>query len=184
MALFPLGVLSAAGASVGGDFELISTAFGTGSSGVIEFTSIPSTYRHLQIRYSAKNTSTNNAMGIRMNGVTTSSYGRSRMTSTGGASLLHESLGGQTIINLPESVQTTTGTGFVSGGVIEILDYTSTTKNTTIEALTGSIVDGSVRRFHFISGLFADTPAISSISFVASANSFATISRFSLYGIR
>jgi hypothetical protein len=184
MALFPLGILSAAGASVGGDFELISTALGTGSSGVIEFTSIPSTYRHLQIRYSAKNTSTNNAMGIRMNGITSSSYGRTRLTSTGGATLTTESLGGQTIINLPESVQTTTGTGFVSGGVIEILDYSSTTKNTTVKALTGSIVDGSVRRFVYISGLLVDTSAVTTLSFIASANSFATLSQFSLYGIR
>ena len=37
-------------------FESIATATGTGSSGVITFSSIPSTYKSLQIRYMSKDT--------------------------------------------------------------------------------------------------------------------------------
>ena len=36
-----------------GAYDSIATATGTGSSGIINFTSIPSTYTHLQLRVSA-----------------------------------------------------------------------------------------------------------------------------------
>jgi len=59
-------------------FESIATATGTGSSGVITFSSIPSTYQHLQLRWIARTTDATSGFEsilIRYNGVTSTSYG-------------------------------------------------------------------------------------------------------------
>ena len=55
--------------------ELISTATGTGSSGTITFSSIPSTYKHLQIRYAVIATPSNGPVtSLRFNGDTATNY--------------------------------------------------------------------------------------------------------------
>jgi len=181
--LIPFGILSAAGVSgFTSDFELISTAFGTGSSGVIEFTSIPQDYKHLQIRYTAKNTSTGANINLTMNGVTSGVYMRHTLRGTGAAV---ESTAGATsassIIILNAVSESTTANAFAAG-VMDILDYTSTTKNKTIRALHG-VVD-AVTRVTLSSGLYAQTTAVSSLTLTAASNNFTSSSRFSLYGIR
>ena len=77
-------------------FESIATATGTGSSNTITFSSFPNTYKHLQIRWIAKDTgSASNPYGLRMtfNGVGGTSYANHRLygdgtsaTATGSAS--------------------------------------------------------------------------------------------------
>jgi hypothetical protein len=182
---FPLGILSAAGA--GGvpfesDYELISTAFGTGSSGVIDFTSIPATYKHLQIRYTAKNSSSATQMNITMNGVTSGVYMRHSLLGNGSAVSSTASSTSQTAIQLVESMASSTTASAVAAGVIDILDYSSTSKNTTIRALYG--MADNINRIYLSSGLYNETTAVSSLTLTASANNFAALSRFSLYGIK
>jgi hypothetical protein len=180
--LIPFGILSAAGADqFTSDFELISTAFGTGSSGVIEFTSIPQDYKHLQIRYTAKNTSTTEDMTIRMNGITTAVYARHHVRGNG-TIVSSNANTSQTSIDLLNAVSPNTTANAVAAGVIDILDYTNTSKNTTIRALYG--LSDSVARMYLASGLYNQTTAVSSLTFTALANNFTSSSRFSLYGIR
>lgn len=182
--LIPLGILSAAGVSgFSSDFELITTAFGTGSSGVITFTSIPQDYKHLQIRYTAKNSSTATQMNITMNGITSGVYIRHSLLGNGtGAATSTASSTSQTSIQLVESMANSTTANAVNAGVIDILDYTSTTKNKTIRAFYGMV--DNITRVYISSGLYNQTTAVSSITLTASANNFASLSRFSLYGIR
>jgi hypothetical protein len=181
---FPLGILSAA--SVGpvaeGDFELIATGFGTGSSGVISFSSIPATYKHLQIRYTAKNSSSATQMNITMNGVTSGVYMRHSLLGNGSAVSSTASSTSQTSIQLVESMANSTFANAVNAGVIDILDYSSTSKNTTIKALYG--MADNLNRLYLSSGLYNQTTAVSSLTLTASADNFAALSRFSLYGIR
>jgi hypothetical protein len=183
---FPLGILSAAGADVGpvfaSDYELISTAFGTGSSGVITFSSIPATYKHLQIRYTAKNSSSATQMNITMNGITTNSYIRHSLFGNGSSVTSNASSTSQPAIQLVESMAVSTTANQVAAGVIDILDYLSTSKNTTIRALYGST--GDANRMYLSSGALFDTAAITSVTLTASANNYTTSSRFSLYGIK
>jgi hypothetical protein len=183
MALFPLGILSAAGAGVvQGDYELISTATGTGSSGVITFSAIPAVYKHLQIRYTAKNSSTATQMNITMNGITSGVYIRHSLLGNGSATSSTASSTSQTAIQLVESMANSTTANAVNAGVIDILDYTSTTKTTTIKALYG--MADNLNRVYLSSGLYNQTTAVTSLTLTASANNFAAISRFSLYGIK
>lgn len=180
--LIPFGILSSAGALREGTYELIATAFGTGSSGVIDFTSIPQDYKHLQIRYTAKNSSTATQMNITMNGITSGVYMRHSLLGTGTSVVSSTSSTSQTAIQLVESMANSTTANAVNAGVIDVLDYTNTSKNTTIRALFG--MSDSVIRIHLSSGLYNQTTAVSSITLTASANNFASLSRFSLYGIR
>jgi hypothetical protein len=189
--LIPFGVLSAAG---GGepvalsDYELIATAFGTGSSGVITFSSIPQTYKQLQIRYTAKNTSTSRQINLTMNGVTSSVYashliGANTPPGVGSAFPFSSNTISQTEIRLTDSMAADSGAGVVTGGIIDILDYSSTSKNTTIRVLSGSIPTTN-DRIRFASGLYNETTAVTSLTLTAAANNFASLSRFSLYGIK
>ena len=181
--LIPFGILSAAGVSgFSSDYELITTAFGTGSSGVITFSSIPQEYKHLQIRYTAKNSSTATQMNITMNGITSGVYARHSLLGNGTAASSGNSTASQTSIQLVESMANSTTGNAVNAGVIDILDYTSTTKNKTIRALYG--MADNLTRVYLSSGLYNQTTAVSSVTLTASANNFASLSRFSLYGIR
>jgi hypothetical protein len=67
------------------------------------------------------------------------------------------------------------------GGVLDILDPYSTTKNTTIRTLTG-FGSSTIRLW---SGLWMNTAALTSMQIIAgSGANFVAGSRFSLYGIK
>jgi len=54
MSLLPLGLLSQGGGAAAGSYELISTTLLGGNQSSVTFSSIVSTYTHLQIRLSTK----------------------------------------------------------------------------------------------------------------------------------
>ena len=185
MSLFPLGLLSqGGGGGAAGAFEQIATAYGTGSSGVIDFTSIPSTYTHLQIRYTAKNTSALANMNITFNGVTSANYARHHVAGTGNAASAANATSANNI-SLLNAVTASTIANTATAGVIDILDYANTNKNKTLRAIYGLVDTSSGTSFVYAaSGFLNSTTAITSVTLTASANNFATMSRFSLYGIK
>jgi hypothetical protein len=183
--LIPFGVLSAAARGItpfSSDYELIASAFGTGSSGVITFSSIPATYKHLQIRYTAKNSSTATDINLTFNGITSGSYIRHRLFGNGSVMDSNSSSTSATSIQLTEAMASSTTTALTSAGVIDILDYVSSTKNTTIQARYGQSTN--LNRIYSVTGALFNTASITSITLTASANNYANISRFSLYGIK
>ena len=181
MTLIPLGILAQVGFIADTSYALIATANGTGASGTITFSSIPSDFQHLQIRYTAKNTSTAVDINVRINGATGTIYARHSLLGNG-SSVTSTAVTSQTSIPMVESMATTTTTGLASAGVIDILDYKDTSKNTTIRALYGQT--GNINRIFLTSGLYIATTAATSLELIAASGNFATISRFSLYGIR
>lgn len=182
--LFPLGLLSqGGGGAAAGSFELISTASGTGSSGVIDFTSIPSTYTHLQIRYTAKNTSTNADLNITFNNVTSASYARHHVLGNTTAISSGNSTSA-TSISLLDAVAPSTTANVTANGIIDILDYANANKNKTLRAFYGVLQAYTTSRIYLASGFLDSTTAISRVTLTASGNNFSTASRFSLYGIK
>ena len=164
-------------------YESIATFTGTGSNTVITFSSIPSTYRHLQIRFAARTTSS--AQGIlRFNGDSSTNYYAHMIQAVGPGSVFALSQPGSfyngiffTNNNFTSVANTYTA------GVIDILDYTSTTKNKTARIVQGTDT-GTAGDIELVSGLFfGSTAAITSLSITASQN-FATGSVFALYGIK
>ena len=160
-------------------FESIATATGTGSSGTITFSSIPSTYKHLQIRFMIF-TNTNDAALMQVNSDTGSNYTRhflsgngstvSAVASTPSTSFYVDNLSQGTSSTLPDV------------SIIDLLDYSSTTKNKTIRCFSGIDKNGS-GDVTLSSGVWMNTNSITSISIFLGAN-FTTTSVFSLYGIK
>lgn len=161
-----------------GDYESIATLTGNGSSTSLTFTSIPSTFTHLQIRAFGRNSSGY----IRFNSDTGSNYARHRIrgngtTVTAAGSVSQPEMFG---FELPNSGDPANIYGV---GILDILDYANTNKYKTIRSLTGVDMNGSGDVW-FFSGLWMNTAAISSITIYSPAAAPTTATSFALYGIR
>lgn len=173
-------------------YESIATATGTGSSGTITFSSIPSTYVALQLRILAKDSDAGGstaAIRLQFNSDTAANY--STHTLFGDGSTVY-ALGSASTTNtnsyglLPDSY---TGTSNMMGvSIIDIQDYQSTTKNKTVRYFTGfdtnNTAGGSGGRVGITSGAWYSTAAISTITITNSRFNWTSNSVFSLYGIR
>jgi len=160
-----------------GDYESIATANGTGSSGVITFSSIPSTYKHIQIRYIARSTSGADGF-ITLNGSTSAS--RRHWVSGDGSSAgaASDALG-----YVVPTAGSSDAANIMGVGVIDILDYADTNKNKVTRTLGGIDRNGSGYVILF-SGLWITTSAISSLSITAASGSWNTATTFALYGVK
>ena len=161
-------------------YESIATVtVGAGGQAAIEFTSIPATFKHLQVRaFSRVSGGTGYANAI-MNGDTTAKYSfhylrgnGSTATAAGGANQNQYYL---------DSITNTAST--FSGHIIDILDYTSTNKAKTVRILGGFDANGS-GQIELYSGLWFATPAaVTTLKFTGSS-SFQEYTKFALYGIK
>jgi len=180
-----LGIIASQG-RVTNSYESIATVtVGAGGSSSISFTSIPSTYKHLQIRYSAIPTSTTSGHRVRLrfNSDTANNYathillGDGAVTNAIAATSTSQITAGSNIVNI--------GSLMAISGVIDVLDYALTTKNRTVRTLTGGDFNGN-GEMDLTSGLWINTAnAITSILlYFDSPNTVAQHSRFALYGIK
>lgn len=174
-------VAGAGGAAGGPAMELISTAYGTGSSSAITLSSIPQTYKHLQLRMQMFTDSA--FIKMNFNGITTSNYANHTLRGAS-SSVSSDNDTSQAQIWMRYTAGTS-DTYTIPTVILDILDYGSTTKNKTARWLAGlpSTADG----LHSIvlgSGFLNDTSAISSLTFTSAAGSFRTNTRISLYGVK
>ena len=176
------GLLSGAGAPAStNSYESIATITGTGSSGTISFTSIPSTYKHLQVRLMGKSTSTGTYTLLTFNGDSTSAnYATHSVYGNGSAA------GAEAFANNGSMsggfVTASSDTGF-GVAVLDVLDYANTSKNKTLRGLTGRDNNGS-GIVALISGAWFSTSAVNRLDITINAGSWATTSTFALYGIK
>ena len=127
MSFIPLGFLAASG-SVAGDFESIATVSLTGTQATIDFSSIASIYKHLQMRAVISAT---DSVYMSFNGDTTASnYYAHYLYGTGSAvtASANQNRWGSLIIS--------TNSSYFSGIVWDILDYSSTSKYKTVITLS------------------------------------------------
>ena len=162
-----------------GMYESIATVtVGSGGSSSVTFSSIPSTYTHLQLRYIARHSGENRFVRIRFNSNTTSSnYTYHILNGTGSAITSGYENDGCYAPRLSYNANT------FGAGVVDILDYTNTNKYKTLRAIGGRDDNGS-GDVDFLSGLFLSTAAISSIEITLAAGSYQQYSHFALYGIK
>ncbi len=167
----------------GGSFESIATISGTGSSGTVTFTSIPSTYTHLQLRCFFDSNANNGGFYIQLNSDTGNNYS------------WHTLLGNiaeATVQGYASQPNISAGTfwwgvqaGFPSVSIIDILDYKNTNKYKVMRALAGQDKNASIHgSVGLASGLWQNTSAVNSITAFLSGNNFTTASSFALYGIK
>lgn len=178
-------IASSGGAAAGGDYESIATVtVGSGGSSSISFTSIPSTYQHLQIRSIAQcSTSTSNwqRLVVAFNSDTTNSnYVDHLLYGTGTAA---ESLA-ETSSRKGYGRASRTGVSYFGANVTDILDYANTNKNKTSRTLTGIEINGG-GQIALESNLWMNTAAINSITItIEDSSNFNQYSSFALYGIK
>jgi hypothetical protein len=171
-----------------GDFESIATVTASGSTGTITFSSIPSSFQHLQVRFIVRdnNTSTDNGINVRVgNGSidSGSNYAFHRLRGNG-ASASADAGTSQTAGNMVGTSANATADSY-SVGVIDFLDYASTNKNKTFRNLQGYDLNGSGSVW-FISGLWMNSAsAINTIEFsLGGGKLFTNRTQFALYGIK
>ena len=160
-------------------YESIATLNGSGSSATITFSSIPSTYKHLQLRATILATASNNSdYRIRVNGAT-SGYSWHQVSGDGSsASALGYGSIGYGMVALNASSNT-----YPYTMVIDLLDYANTNKFKTIRSLGGGDKNGS-GSVALMSDSYQSTTAISSIEIYSTADNFATSASFALYGLK
>jgi hypothetical protein len=170
-----------------GSFESIATVtVGSGGAADIEFTSIPSTYSHLQIRMIAK---TNRALNrdtinLTFNGTSGgTAYSRHGLYGDG-TSVAAEGSQSQPSILILRASGNSSATNIFGAIIVDILDYQNTNKYKTVRSLGGADFNGS-GEMTLYSGSYQSTSAISSISMTPFVGTnFLQYSSFALYGIK
>jgi hypothetical protein len=166
------------------DFDSIQTVTASGSSTYVEFTSIPQTYKHLQIRYVGRSSSSNAWDFVRMqiNGAT-SGYSDHNLYSDG-SSAGSQGGGGGTNIFMSFAATSSSSSGIMGATIADILDYTNTTKYKTVRAFSGAD-NNSTGYAGLLSGSYQSTSAVSSIKlFLTYGPNWTSGSTFALYGIK
>jgi hypothetical protein len=169
-----------------GAYDSIATFTSSGSTNLIEFTSIPSTYKHLQLRVHARSAQAagSDTVYFRFNSDSTNNYSR-HLLSGNGTSAVATGYYPENVIfagTIPGSTATANALGSY---IVDILDYTNTNKNKITRALGGYDSNG-VGIIEMRSANWNSTTAVTSITlanYTAGAN-FANGSHFALYGIK
>ena len=161
-------------------YDSIATQVVSSATSSITFSSIPSTYKHLQVRAFVRGT-TGGRLQMRYNGDTGSNYA------------LHTIIGGGSTAFATSVTSTTTmqlsytdgDPNIFCANVVDIFDYTNTNKYKTMRALGGYDKNTATSgEASFWSGLWMNTAAVSSITFFYSSGNLDQYSHFGLYGIK
>lgn len=164
-------------------FDSIATITPSSGTTSITFSSIPDTYKSLQIRTFANNIASNTSANITFNGVTTTTYDYHFLNGDS-SSVSANYFTNETKIQLQGYFQLSSTSTFAAG-IIDIIDYASTSKNKTLRAFYGRDANGSERYISLNSGLWRNTSAINSITIArATGSGFDTGTTFALYGIK
>ena len=175
-----------------GAFESIATTTLSTSAASVTFSSIPSTYKHLQLRIFTRGNSSSG-------GYPTSAY-LSINSDTTDANYTNHYLNGDGASATSGVAVSNRGNIFVTAGtngsysntstftvtVLDFLDYANTNKYKTIRALNGGDFNGA-GSIRLASMVWKNTAAITSISFDTDPTylgNFQQYSSFALYGIK
>ena len=190
-----LGILASSisgSKAVTNSYESIAkVTVGSGGTTTISFSSIPSTYTHLQLRgiaTSARATYALDGMLVRFNSDTGSNYSFHYLRGNGSAAQAAAGTS-TTSMTIDSTIPSTAASNVFGGFVVDVLDYANTNKYKTLRSLGGFDVNGTVSGVGgyvvLASGNWRSTSAISSISITTDYGSdFQNYSHFALYGIK
>lgn len=155
-----------------GMFALSTVSLSTTASS-ISFTGIPTSYAHLQVRGLHKHSGSGAWATIELNSDTTAAnYTYHRLYGDGSSAAAE----GNASLN-----RIFTSYPHWGSVVIDVLDYSNTSKYTTIRTLSGWDGNGS-GEVNFVSNLWENTAAVTTLTI--NLSSFVEYSHFSLYGIK
>jgi hypothetical protein len=166
----------------GKDFDSIATVTVSTAVSSISFTSIPATYRHLQIRYISMFTDAAQEFNLSFNSDTTAAnYARHTLYGDGASAGANAGI----TTNTRSILYTRNASSIIPGtSVVDILDYANTNKYKTLRGLNGQDYNGS-GVVALISGVWMNSAsAITSITLAPGAGNISQYSQFALYGIK
>jgi hypothetical protein len=177
--------------TAGSAFESIATVTAAGGESTLNFTSIPSTYKHLQIR------------GIGRLSGTSEGYGYSYIHFNNGPQATHGLFVHGTTVTLNASTSayyqipnamapSNAPTGTYGALIINIHDYASTTKLKTVRGFSGYNTNGAAATYYHGVGLSSalatglGTSALTSVQITSGpfGETFVAGSTYALYGIK
>ena len=183
-----LGIFASSMQGATNSYESISTVtVGSGGSADITFSSIPSTYKHLQIRGIARSTAAQNFAGFRMqigNGsVDTGANYSEHLLSGNGSSTSSSAQTNQSNMFIGVTSAGNDTSNSFAGLVFDLLDYADTNKYKTTRSIGAIDLNGSgIIEYH--SNSWRSTSAVNTIKLYLSGGNFAQYSSLALYGIK
>ena len=175
-----LGTLASSVQKITGSFESIATVtVGSGGASNITFSSIPSTYQNLQVRFMSL--FANARIDVTFNADTGTNYRYHLIQGDGSATYAEVGASTASIRVWPNGNSTLSTTPNV--GIVDIIDYKSTNKYKTVQIFNGYDQNGT-GIVSLNSGLWRNTNAITSITLATNTGNFAQYSSFALYGIK
>ena len=148
----------------------------SGGASSITFSSIPSTYKHLQLRSMVLAPSLGGSGVLRFNSDSAANYSEHFIEGTGATISVNNGIN-MTGVDYPFITGNTTSPGV---SILDILDYANTNKYKTLRNLDGADNNGS-GYISFVSYAWRSTSAVSTITITGTFNQYST---FALYGIK
>ena len=167
--------------------SIATTTVGSGGTASVTFSSISQTYTHLQIRWlmrSNRASGTNDGLQVRFNSDTGSNYSNHLLYGDGSGAY---AAAGANTTSMPLGYGSSNNTtaNIFGAGVIDILDYTNTSKYTTARGLTGLDTNGSDGTIGLASGSWRNLNAVTSITiFPGTGTLFNEYTQIALYGVK
>lgn len=165
-------------------YESIATATGNGSSTTITLSSIPGTYKHLQIRgilHSGRTAGTDAGLVVAVNSDGANNYSWHRFYGDGASVIVNGGATQGAFLN-DDIAANNSNVNYYTSFVMDILDYANTNIYKTHRTLWGTDKNGS-GSIRLLSGNWRSTNAITSLTFTTDTN-FTTASQIALYGIK
>ena len=177
---------SGAAPVAGTDYELISTTILSSTTSSVTFSGLGTSaaaYKHLQVRMTVRDDRggfPGSQIYMRLNGDTGTNYSFHALQGSGTAAGSGSGIS-TSYPYLFDTVGSGGTTNAFAAGVIDLLDFQSSTKNKTVRTL-----GGMAQAYNWLalsSNLWMNTAPVTSITFLGLGN-FVTGSRFSLYGLK
>jgi hypothetical protein len=165
--------------------SLATVTVPSGGLASVTFAGIPSTYKHLQIRWLARDNFGSQASdaNMRFNSDSGSNYSWHQLQGDGSSTASYASTS-QTAMRTGRVTGTTAGTNVFGATVLDLLDYGSNSKNKTVRNLAGFDSNG-FGTVELNSGSWMNTSAINSITITPRVGTlFSEYSSFALYGVK
>ena len=169
---------------------LIQRVTATGGETSLSFSSIPQTYKHLQIRGIAKDSYTSGTgeatdTTLTFNNDTAQNYRNHQLRGNGTSATASAPANATYSMAALITEIYGTATNMFGVSIVDIHDYASTTKYKTVRGFSGGDLNSgtTTSNVRLGSGLWMSTSAITSIQIQAAVSGFAAGSTFALYGM-
>jgi hypothetical protein len=163
-------------APIDGAYDALATVSVSSTVTSITFAGIPAGYKHLQFRALTVSNTASTGIAMRFNGDTGNNYKGHGLYGSGSAA-------GVTDTSVIYAPNFTGGAAATAPGtaIVDVLDYSSTSKNKTVRSLDGYDSNGS-GYVTISSGMWMSTEVINTITFTLT--SFLSGCQFALYGVK